>query len=110
MVTPAAGWQDIGAVEALPSGQYLEALLDEADVAVFNVGGQLHAIENVCTHDGGRLSGGRLEGRQIICPRHGARFDVTTGSACTPPAYEDVHVFPVRVQDGRIQVRDDRWD
>lgn len=110
MVASAEGWEDVAAVEALPSGQYLEALLDEADVVVFNVGGQLHAIENLCTHDGGRLSGGRLEGRQIICPRHGARFDVTTGSACTPPAYEDVHVFPVRVQDGRIQVREDRWD
>ncbi len=110
MVASAEGWEDVAAVEALPSGQYLEALLDEAEVVVFNVGGQLHAIENLCTHDGGRLSGGRLEGRQIICPRHGARFDVTTGSACTPPAYEDVHVFPVRVQDGRIQVREDRWD
>lgn len=110
MAASAEGWEDVAAVEALPSGQYLEALLDEADVVVFNVGGELHAIENLCTHDGGRLSGGRLEGRQIICPRHGARFDVTTGSACTPPAYEDVHVFPVRVQDGRIQVREDRWD
>ncbi len=110
MVAPAEGWQDIAAVEALPSGQYLEAVLEEADVVVFNVGGLFHAIENLCTHDGGRLSGGRLEGRRIICPRHGARFDVTTGAACTPPAYQDVHVFPVRVHDGRIQLRDDRGD
>ncbi|MDH3768790.1 MAG: ferredoxin, partial [Gammaproteobacteria bacterium] len=54
------------------------------------------------------LTGGPIEGDEIICPRHGARFCLRTGAALTPPAYDDVTVFPVRVENGRIQVLDDR--
>ncbi|HHQ42086.1 MAG TPA: non-heme iron oxygenase ferredoxin subunit, partial [Chromatiales bacterium] len=65
---------------------------------------------DVCTHDGGCLAGGDIEGREVVCPRHGARFDLLTGEATAPPAYEPVHVFPVKVEGGRVYVRDDRWD
>ena len=58
----------------------------------------------------GTLSGGEVSGDEVICPRHGARFDIRTGAVTAPPAYEPVHRFPLRVQDGRVQVRDDRWD
>jgi len=78
-------------------------------VAVFNLDGQFYAIEDVCTHDGGELASGTLEGDTIVCPRHGARFSVRTGEVLAPPAYEPVSVFPVRVESGRIQVRDNRW-
>jgi len=49
-----------------------------------------------------------LEGDQLTCPRHGARFCIRTGEALTPPAYEPAAVFPVRVQGGMVQTRDDR--
>ncbi|MGZ8215504.1 MAG: Rieske 2Fe-2S domain-containing protein, partial [Methylosarcina sp.] len=49
-------------------------------------------------------------GDEIICPRHGARFCVKTGEVKAPPAYEDIASFPVRIENGRVQVRDDRWD
>jgi 3-phenylpropionate/trans-cinnamate dioxygenase ferredoxin subunit len=77
---------------------------------VFNLGGSYYAIENVCTHDGGILTGGDIDGDVIACPRHGARFCIRTGEVLSPPAYEDVATFPVRVDGGRVQVRDARWD
>ncbi len=69
-----------------------------------------YAIENICPHDGGILTGGTVEGDVVICPRHGARFCIRTGKVLAPPAYEDVVVFPVRIQAGVAQVRDERWD
>ena len=82
--------------------------LNGSDVAVFNLGGAYFAIEDVCTHDGGDLSGGWVEGNRIVCPRHLAEFSIQTGAALKAPAYEGVHTFPVRVRDGAIEIRDDR--
>lgn len=82
--------------------------LNGSDVAVFNLGGAYFAIEDVCTHDGGDLSGGWVEGNRIVCPRHLAEFSIQTGAALKAPAYEGVHTFPVRVRDGVIEIRDDR--
>ncbi len=73
-------------------------------VAVCNVEGEFFAIDDVCTHDGGALDQGELEGDQIECPRHGARFDVKTGRALALPAVRPVKSYPVRVQDGQIEV------
>ncbi|HSC24144.1 MAG TPA: non-heme iron oxygenase ferredoxin subunit [Casimicrobiaceae bacterium] len=103
-------WIDVAPEGELPPGAWLAVDVDGADVAVFNVGGRYCAIENVCTHDGGELTGGSVEGDVIVCPRHGARFSITTGEVLAPPAYEDVPTFPVRVQGGIVQVRDARWD
>ncbi len=61
-----------------------------------NVDGTIYAIEDVCTHDGGELDQGELEGCRIMCPRHGAYFDVTTGAALTLPAILPVPTYPVR--------------
>lgn len=103
-------WHEVARVDELPPGSHRVVDIDGTRIAVFNLGGRLSAIEDVCTHDGGILTGGAVEGDQIICPRHGARFSLKTGEVLAPPAYEPIHTFPVRVQDGRIQVRDDRWD
>jgi len=106
----AEDWVLVCAEDELPAGEFRVIDVDGADVAVFNIDGELMAIEDVCTHDGAPLTGGPVEGRQIICPRHGARFCLRTGNALTPPAYEPTSVMPVRVDDGKIFVRDDRWD
>lgn len=103
-------WTDVAMLNELPPGARKVVDVDGAQVAVFNLNGQLHAIEDLCTHDGGELASGELENDVIICPRHGARFSVITGEVLGPPAYEAVHVFPIRVTDGMIQVRDERWD
>ncbi len=105
-----AEWVNVGAVSEIPPGSH--KVVDVADVmiAVFNVGGNFYAIEDVCTHDGGVLTGGTVQGCIITCPRHGATFDVRSGEALTAPAYEPTAAFPVRIQDGVVQVKDERWD
>jgi 3-phenylpropionate/trans-cinnamate dioxygenase ferredoxin component len=75
-------------------------------VGVYNCGGELYAIEDQCTHDEGPLCEGEFdcEERVAVCPRHGARFDITTGRALTLPAYIDVDTFPVRIRDDGMVV------
>jgi len=103
-------WISVAKVEELPPGA--RRIVDVADVqiAVFNLGGEFYAIEDVCTHDYAPLADAKLEGDEIICPRHGARFCIRTGAVKAPPAYEAIATFPVRVHQGMIQVRDTRWD
>jgi 3-phenylpropionate/trans-cinnamate dioxygenase ferredoxin subunit len=74
-------------------------------IALCNVDGTFYAIDDVCTHDGGPLDQGQLEGEQIECPRHGARFDVRTGRAIVLPAIVPVHTYPVEVVDGHVKVQ-----
>lgn len=99
-------WIDVAPEGTLEPGEHKVIDVDDRMVAVFNIGGEFLAIEDLCTHDGEELTGGPLEGDQIICPRHGAAFCLRTGRALTPPAYEDVDTFAVRVQDGMVQVED----
>ena len=103
-------WIDVGEVAGIAAGDYASVEVDGRFVAVFNVDGEFLAIEDVCTHDGGILTGGPIDGDQVVCPRHGARFSIKTGEALTPPAFEPVSKLPVRVEDGVVQVRDDRWE
>lgn len=103
-------WVTVVRVSELAPGSHRVVDVDGTSVVVFNLDGEYHAIEDVCTHDGGQLTGGTIEGGEIVCPRHGARFSIRTGEALTAPAYEPVPKFPVRVENGVIQVRDDRWD
>jgi 3-phenylpropionate/trans-cinnamate dioxygenase ferredoxin component len=105
-----SSWVAVCSASALPAGTHRVVEVDGVRIAVFNLEGRYYAIEDVCTHDGGILTGGLVEGDQIVCPRHGARFCIRTGEALAPPAFEPTAVFPVRVSDGEIQVRDDRWD
>ncbi|BCX81609.1 3-phenylpropionate/trans-cinnamate dioxygenase ferredoxin component [Methylomarinovum caldicuralii] len=101
-------WIEVCKVEDLKPGQHVVVEVDGTEVAVFNLDGGFYAIEDVCTHDGAEIASGEVEGDVIVCPRHGARFCIKTGEVLSPPAYEDLHVFPVRVKDGMVQVRDDR--
>ena len=73
-------------------------------IALFNVEGSFHAIDDTCTHRGGPLSEGSLEGNQVTCPLHGARFDVTTCEVLGPPAPQGVARYNVRVEGSDIQV------
>jgi len=73
-------------------------------VAIFNVGGTFYAIEDTCTHVGGPLSEGEVQGTAVTCPWHGAQFDVTSGKVLGPPAAEGVKSYPVRVEGDEIKV------
>ena len=103
-------WIDVIAYADLSEGEYAAADVDGVDVAVFRVEGELYAVEDVCTHDGAEIASGKLEGFEIICPRHGAKFCLKTGKVTRGPAYEDLACFPVRVENGIVQVKDERWD
>lgn len=98
-------WHVVGPAAEIPPGDYAQIEVDDALVAVFNVDGTFYAIDDICTHDGGELAGGAMDGDVVICPRHGARFSLRTGSALTPPAYEPVRTYETRVNDGILEVR-----
>ncbi|MEJ2565727.1 MAG: non-heme iron oxygenase ferredoxin subunit [Gammaproteobacteria bacterium] len=103
-------WVDVAKLGELPPGERRIVDVDDVQIAVFNLGGEYYAIEDVCTHDYAPLADAKLDGDEIICPRHGARFCIRTGAVMAPPAYEPVPTFPVRIHEGRVQVRDARWD
>ena len=94
----------VARAEAIAPGTSITVEMPEASLAIANVDGQFYAIENLCTHDDGPLAEGALDGHRIQCPRHDACFDVRTGKALTLPAILDVSCFPVRVQDGDVEV------
>jgi 3-phenylpropionate/trans-cinnamate dioxygenase ferredoxin subunit len=73
-------------------------------LVLFNLGGEYFALADTCTHDGGPLSDGVVTGDQVMCPRHGACFDIRTGAVTAPPAEEPVRSYPARVVDGRVEV------
>jgi 3-phenylpropionate/trans-cinnamate dioxygenase ferredoxin subunit len=98
-------WTDIGSLSELSASQRLEAEIDGYRVRITEVGGTLYAFEDRCTHDDSPFDDAPIEGSEIICPRHGARFCLRTGEALTPPAYEPLRIFEVRESAGRIEVR-----
>jgi 3-phenylpropionate/trans-cinnamate dioxygenase ferredoxin subunit len=98
------GWVDVAAVDEIEAGGVRVVDVDGDEVAVFNIDGEYYALADVCTHDGGTLADGTVEGHEIECPRHGARFDVRTGKVTAPPAYENVTAYPVQVINGRVLI------
>ena len=94
----------VGTRSELPPGSKQLAEIDGRPIAVFNVDGSFYAIDDVCTHDGGPLAEGELSGCEIMCPRHGARFDVRTGKALCMPAVEPVAVYATEVRGDDIYV------
>lgn len=98
------GWVDVGEASAVTESDALSAEVDGYAVLVVRCAGALHAFEDRCTHDGEPLAGGEVGGCEIVCPRHGSRFDVRSGEALTPPAYEPLRTFPVRIEAGRVLI------
>lgn len=89
----------------IPPGKTMEVFVGDLELVVAHVAGDdFYAIDNLCTHDGGPLGDCDLEGAEIECPRHGARFDVRDGEALTLPAILPVRCYAVRVQGDEVQV------
>ena len=97
---------DVCPVEELPPGSVKIVYAALVGIGVYNCGGKLYALEDRCSHDDGPLCEGDWEPDLCIavCPRHGARFDITTGSALTLPAFEPVETFRAWVEDGWVKV------
>ncbi|MCC6124204.1 MAG: non-heme iron oxygenase ferredoxin subunit [Pirellulales bacterium] len=79
--------------------------VEERFIVVFHLDGEWHALDDRCTHDGGPLGQGWIEGFQIICPRHGARFDIRTGQALTMPAVRATAAHEVKIDGDRVFVK-----
>lgn len=103
-----AGWVRVGTRGELLPGEFRVVYDGDTPIAVYNLDGDLYAVEDLCTHDGGDLAGGEVFGFEVECPRHGARFDLRTGAVTRAPAYEPIARFPVREDAGMIWTRDDR--
>jgi len=95
--TTADGFVTVARVGEIPEGGVKLVRVDDQTIAVFHIDGEYHAIDDICTHDGGPLAEGEVEGDQVICPRHGARFSIKSGAALTFPAITPVQTYPVRV-------------
>ncbi len=88
----------------IPRGQVIVVAVGESEIALGNVGGQIYAVANLCTHDGGPLGEGELVDHQIECPRHGARFDLRSGAVRTLPAVVPIPTYGVKVEGEDILV------
>ena len=94
----------IASEEELSNGERLFVEIGDIPLVIFNIAGEIYAIGDLCTHDDGPLGDGEVEMYDVICPRHGARFDVRSGKATTLPAIVDIPAYPTRIVDGQIEV------
>lgn len=94
----------VGRVSDVPEGRAEIFDVDDRKIAVFRLNDGFYAIEDICTHDGGPLAEGLIDGDVIECPRHGARFDIRTGAVLAMPATRPVPTYAVRVEGDEIQV------
>ena len=95
---------EIAPADQLIDGERLFVELGGKSIVLFNLAGKLFAIGDVCSHDNGPVGDGEIEENEIICPRHGARFDIRTGKATSLPALVDIPAYPVRVVEGMVQI------
>jgi 3-phenylpropionate/trans-cinnamate dioxygenase ferredoxin component len=102
---------EVGPVNDIPAGTMKSYAVGDKRVLVSNIDGKLYAINNTCTHAGGDLSKGKLEGKIVTCPRHGSKFDVTTGKSISGPKIgflklntKDETAFEVKAEDNKIKI------
>ncbi len=94
----------VAKVSDIPEGQVRVFEVEDEYVALCNVGGEIYAVADVCTHDGGPLGEGHLQGDEIECPRHGARFNVRTGAVESLPAIIPIPTYEVKVEGDEVAV------
>jgi len=98
MTERTARFVKVGRTADVPAGGAEVFVVEDRQIAVYRLPDGYYAIDDICTHDGGPLAEGEVEGDQVICPRHGARFSIKTGDALTFPAITPVVTYPVRVE------------
>lgn len=98
-------WTDAAALDDLWEGAGIAIAGGAGEVALFRVGEQVFAVDNLCTHGHARLCEGFVEGREVECPLHQGRFDLATGAATCEPAAEALKTYPVRIDGARVWVR-----
>jgi 3-phenylpropionate/trans-cinnamate dioxygenase ferredoxin component len=95
----------IGETKDIQSSQMKAVDVNGERICVANVEGKYYAIGNVCTHVGGPLAEGKLEGFEVECPWHGSKFDVRTGKVVRPPAMKEEPTYEVKVEDNNVLIK-----
>lgn len=91
-------------VADFPLGERMFLEINGNPIVIFSVGSDFIATGDICTHDNGEIGDGELVGEEIICPRHGARFNINTGRAVSLPAVTGIPVYPVRIVEGYLEI------
>ncbi len=94
----------VASTSDLSDGKMIAVEVGDARILIANVGGSYYALDEVCTHAGGPLAKGSIEGNEVECPWHGSRFDLTTGEVTSPPATKSLTRYAVRIEGRDILV------
>jgi 3-phenylpropionate/trans-cinnamate dioxygenase ferredoxin subunit len=94
----------VAAVDELGDGDRLIFDIEGRSIVLFRIADGYFAIDDACSHDDGPVAEGEIEGHEIECPRHGARFDLSNGKALTLPAVTDIAAYPVRIDGDQILI------
>lgn len=105
MNLPDEGYVAVAYVSTFPQSGRMSLELDDRYLLLVRIGQDYFCLDDVCTHDGGPLGEGELDGHCLVCPRHGARFDVRSGQAVTMPATEPTTTHQVRVVGDQILIK-----
>jgi len=92
----------VAAVQEIPENERLFIEINELPIVIFSLNGEFFATGDICSHDRGPIGEGQIEGYEVICPRHGARFDIRTGKVKRFPAASDIPSYPVKVEEGYL--------
>ncbi len=98
-------WVDAMSADELPSDDVWAVVVMGRDIAVYAVGDEVFATDNLCTHGHARLCNGFLEGHEIECPLHQGRFDVRDGKPTCAPVTEPLRTYPIKVEGGRVYLQ-----
>jgi naphthalene 1,2-dioxygenase system ferredoxin subunit len=98
-------WIDALAASELPTDDVMGLQLGGRDIALYTVGGEVYATDNVCTHGQARLCDGFLEGHEIECPLHQGKFDVRNGRPTCEPVTEPLRSYPVKIEGQRVYLQ-----
>jgi len=98
------GFVKVADKKNLPTGKAIAVSVNNKKIAVFNINNCYFAIDDECSHAGGSLSEGEVEGYVVTCPWHGATFDVQTGQALSAPAFDQVKNYKVKIEGNDIQI------
>lgn len=88
----------------LDEDETMKIMVGRIEIALYNLSGEIHASDNVCTHASGSLAEGFIEDGKIECPQHGGCFDIKTGKALTAPANDDLRTYEVKIEGEQILV------
>ncbi|CAN7563340.1 non-heme iron oxygenase ferredoxin subunit [Acidovorax sp. LjRoot129] len=95
-------WVDAAAFDDVPQDDVIGLFVNGHDIALYGVGGEVFASDNLCTHGHARLCDGFLEGHEIECPLHQGKFDVRNGRPMCDPVTDAIRTYPVRIEGGRV--------